>query len=200
MSPVKRPFPAWVYVILGLLGLAPIVGVAVIGKYLVPKWYSAAKATAAQGGDNTVQYRGQTIQLSKSYADFDEYKNDPNNIAVGETERVQQLVENAPIAKQYPTREAMIVAASEIEFPGYGMSMFGDSPQGDGSVLVGFSIEIPRSERERIVVFRLKEGSCRLVDDFVGPAGVEKVEMKNGQLSYIDTRGKVLVTRTPAVK
>ena len=27
-----------------------------------------------------MKYRGETIKLSKAYYDFDEYKNDPNNI------------------------------------------------------------------------------------------------------------------------
>src|SRR5438132_8339325 len=168
----KHSIRTWIYVVLAVLALGPIVALVLVGKYMVPKIYSAAKATAAMGGDNTIQYRGQTIQLSKAYADFDEYKNDPNNIALSETERVKQLVETAPIAMSYPDRESLVKAVFEIQFPGYGMSMFGESPQSDGSVLSGFAIEIPRAERERIVVFQLKNRSYRLIDDFLAPAGV----------------------------
>ena len=119
--PSKNPIPTWIYVVLAVLALGPIVALVLVGKYMVPKMYAAAKATATLGKEDTVDYRGQRIQLSKAYADFDEYKNDPNNIAASETERVQQLVAGAPIADRYPTREAMIAAVSEIEFPGYGM-------------------------------------------------------------------------------
>src|SRR5437867_2225591 len=153
----------WLYIVLAVLALVPIVAVVLVGKYMVPKIYSAAKATAASGKDNTIDYRGQTIQLSKSYADFDEYKNDPNNIAASETERVKQLVETAPIAASYPNRESLVKAVMEIQFPGYGLSSFGESPQADGSALSGFAIEIPRAERERIVVFQLKNGNHRLL-------------------------------------
>ena len=190
----------WIYVVLAVLALVPVVALVLVGKYMVPKMYSAAKAPAALGKEDTVEYRGQRIQLSKAYADFDEYKNDPNNIAAGETERVQQLVETAPIAKSYPDRESLVKAVFEIQFPGYGLSSFGESPQADGSVLSGFAIEIPRAERERIVVFQFKNGSYRLIDDFLGPANVMKVALRNEQIEYCDVGGKVLLTRTVFLK
>src|SRR5688572_1955310 len=140
--PAKPPIPAWIYITLAVLALVPIVAVVLIGKYLVPQMYSAAKATATLGKDDTIQYRGQTIQLSKAYGDFDEYKNDPNNIAASETARVQQLVATAPIPSMHPTRESMINAIFDIQFPGYGLTSFGDLPQADGSVLTGFAIEV----------------------------------------------------------
>jgi hypothetical protein len=200
MLPKKHPIPLWIYVVLAVLALVPILAVVLIGKYMVPKMYSAARATATLGKEDSVEYRGQRIQLSKAYADFDEYKNDPNNIAAGETERVQQLVENASIAREYPTRESMIAAVSEIEFPGYGMSSFNDSPQADGTVLSGFSIEIPRAERERILVFQLKNGSYRLLDDFVGRVGVVEVQLVAGKLRYYDARKQMVATRAMSGK
>jgi hypothetical protein len=196
----KHPIPAWIYVVLAILALTPIVALVLVGKYVVPKMYSGAKAAAAMGKEDWVEYRGQRIQLSKAYGDFDEYKNDPNNIAAGETERVQQLVSGAPIADRYPTREAMIAAMSAIQFPGYGMSMFGEGPQSDGSVLTACSIEIPRAERERIIVFQLKNGSYKLLDDFVGPAGVMEVQLVAGQLRYLDGRKQIVTTRAVSAK
>ena len=193
--PAKQPIPSWIYVILALLALVPIVGVVLIGKYLVPKMYSAAREAGNMGKEDTIVYRGQTIRLSRPYSDFDEYKNDPNNIAASETERVQQLVEGAPIAKEYPTGEAMVGAVSEIEFPGYGLTAFGDMPQSDGTVLSGFSIEIPRGERERILVFQLKNGTYRLLDDFLGPSEINEVLMQSGQIRYLDARKQVILSR-----
>jgi hypothetical protein len=198
--PAKQPIPSWLYVILAVLALVPIVGVVLIGKYMVPKMYSAAKATAALGKDDTIQYRGQKIQLSKPYADFDEYKNDPNNIAASETERVQQLVATAPIADRYASRQMLTDAMMEIQFPGYGLSSFGDAPQADGTVISGFSIEIPRGERERIVVFQLKNGSYRLLDDFLGPADVMEVQLVSGKLQFLNGRKQVMMTRPVSLK
>jgi hypothetical protein len=195
-----HPIPKWIYAVLAVLALVPIVAVVLIGKYMVPKMYSAAKATAAMGKDDTIQYRGQTIRLSKAYSDFDEYKNDPNNIAAGETERVKQLVEGAPIAKEYPTREALIAAVMEMEFPGYGLTAFGEAPQSDVTTLSGFAIEIPRAERERILVFQSKNGKYRLVDDFVGPEEVMEVKLQAGQLQYLNARKQVVMTRPVSLK
>ena|SRR5258706_2279406 len=200
MLPKKHRIPVWIYVVLAVLALVPIVALVLVGKYMVPKMYSAAKATAALGKEDSVEYRGQRIQLSKAYADFDEYKNDPNNIAAGETERVKELVETAPIAAKYPDRESLVKAVFEIQFPGYGLSSFGDSPQADGSVLSGFAIEVPRAERERIVVFQLKNGSYRLLDDFLGPKDVMEVQLQAGQLRYYNGRKQIVVTRAMSVK
>jgi len=91
---------------------------------MVPKMFAAAKATATLGKEDSVEYRRQRIQLSKAYADFDEYKNDPNNIAASETERVKQLVESAPIAAKYPDRESLVKAVLRFS-SGYGLSSFG---------------------------------------------------------------------------
>src|SRR6185295_8755685 len=178
--PVKQPIPNWLYAVLAVLALAPVVGVVLIGKYMVPRMYSAAKEASKLGKEETIDYRGQTIRLSKAYWDFDEYKNDPNNIAASETERVQQLVETAMIDKEFPTRESMIAAVSEIEFPGYGLTIFGDMPQSDGTVLSGFSIEIPRAERERVLVFQIKKDSYKLLDDFLGPSDIMEMRVQGG--------------------
>jgi hypothetical protein len=51
-----------------------------------------------------IDYRGERIKLTKSYADFDDYKNDPENIDPSATERVQRLVLGAPIAKTFGSR------------------------------------------------------------------------------------------------
>ena len=198
--PAKQSIPNWLYAVLAVLALAPIISVVLIGRYMVPRMYSAAKEASKLGKEETIDYRGQTIRLSKAYSDFDEYKNDPNNIAASETERVQQLVETAPIAKEFPTRESMIAAVSEIEFPGYGLTIFGDVTQGDGTVLSGFSIEIPRGERERVIVFQFKKDSYKLLDDFLGPSDVMEMRVQSGQIQYLNARQQLILSRPVAKK
>ncbi|HEV8607334.1 MAG TPA: hypothetical protein VGQ99_18500 [Tepidisphaeraceae bacterium] len=192
MPPIKHPIPPWLYIILALLALAPVIAVVLIAKYKLPALYSAASAAAS---DRTIQYRGQTIQLSKAYTDFDDYKNDPNNIAPTETSRVQQLVSSAPISPTYPTRESLFAAISQIEFPGYGVTCFAEKPQPDGAILTGFSIEIPRADRERIIVYQLKSGTFTLLDDFTGPPDISEARLQNRQLSYYDMQGKLILSR-----
>jgi hypothetical protein len=61
--------------------------------------------------------RGEKIKLTKAYADYDDYKNDPENIDPSETERVQRLVLSAPIAKTYGSRLEASKAIGQIAFP-----------------------------------------------------------------------------------
>ena len=104
-------------------------------------------------GSNAIDYRGEKIKLTKAYTDYDEYKNDPENIDPSETERVQRLVLAAPIAKTFGSRVEASKAIGQIAFPGYGSGGFIEQSQADGSVLMGFSVEIPRANKERVFCF-----------------------------------------------
>jgi len=187
------------YLLLILLALpfifiAPFLAIRYFVNYRV-HIFDPSNPSAGLPEDRTMQYQGQTIQLSKAYRDFDEYKNDPMNIAPAETARVQQLVTAAGISKSYPDREKLYAAISQIEFPGYGMSTFGERSQADGTILAGFSIEIPRANQERIIVYQLKGNGYVLLDDFVGSPEISEVRLQTGQLTYHDERGKLILTR-----
>ena len=45
-----------------------------------------------------------------------------------------------------------------LKAPGYGMTSFGEKPQPDGSILAGFSVEVPRADKARVLVFRGRDG------------------------------------------
>jgi len=197
--PVKSSAPWWLLLLLPFLFIAPYLAIRYFVNYHV-HIFDPSNPSAGSADDRTIQYQGQTIQLSKAYRDFDEYKNDPMNIAPAETARVQQLVTAAPIAQSYSNREKLYSAISQIEFPGYGMSTFGERPQANGTVLAGFSIEIPRADRERIIVYQLRNGTYTLLDDFIGPSNISEVRLQSGQLTYHDPQGKLLLTRPLASK
>ena len=113
-----------------------------------------------------IEYQGQQIKLTRYYLDYDEYKNDPDNIDPSETLRVQGMVTKAPIANYFATKKDMIDAAFAIKFPGYGIGTFGDGGQGENS-LAGSSIEIPRADKFRYITFRQEGGKYVLVDEFI---------------------------------
>jgi hypothetical protein len=118
------------------------------------------------GADDVIDYRGEKIKLSKSYRDFDDYKNDPANIHPSETERVQRLVIGAPVSNTFVGRLDLFRAMGEIAFPGYGMGS-GVGHASDGSELLAVTIEIPRANKDRFIVFRGDRNRFQLVDDFV---------------------------------
>ena len=146
---------------------------------------------------NEIEYRGEKIKLTKSYSDFDDYKNDPKNIDPAETLRVQRMVMHAPIEREFESLEDASKACIEIAFPGYGSGGFQQQPQADGSILMGFWVEIPRAQKDRYFAFRAINGRYRLIDDFVvsDMPVIGRVTEENGALVYSTYQGKRVVTR-----
>lgn len=141
-----------------------------------------------------VAYRGEKIKLTKFYLDYDDYKNDPDNIDPSETARVQKLVSEAPIARSFPDRKAAVHAVFEIKFPGYGSGGLGPLDDTNGA-LNGFEVEIPRTDRSRLFIFQNISGSYRLVDDFIDsdPSGVRSSHLDGSSLIYTTADGRSIV-------
>ena len=145
--------------------------------------------------DDVIEYRGQTIKLSKAYRDFDEYKNDPENIHPSETERVQRLVIGAPIGHSYESRLDLFEATGRIVFPGYGAGSSGGRLS-DGTEFVAITIEIPRANKDRYLVFQDRYGRFELIDDFVNGEIAYPFEIRESDGAYIYVHdGKELFRR-----
>ena len=155
-----------------------------------------------EGRSNEIDYRGEKIKLTKAYADYADYKNDPKNIDPSETERVQRLVLGAPIAKTFGSRLEASKAVGQIAFPGYGSSGFVEQSQADGSVLMGFSVEVPRAGRDRYFVFQGKDGVYTLIDDFAhsDTAGLLRSVIRRGNdLVFTAIDGNEALVRPKAI-
>ncbi len=114
-----------------------------------------------------IPYRNAQIGLSRNYSDYDEYKNDPNNIGLDERERAASLVRAAPLPQTVPDVSQAIHAVSDVQFPGYGSLAFGQKILPDGTSLLGFSVEVPTAAQERLIVYRCQAQGCYLADDAV---------------------------------
>jgi hypothetical protein len=149
-------------------------------------------------GSDVMEYHGEKIKLSKHYTDFDEYKNDPNNIDPSENERVQRLVVRAPIERFFSNRLDLFRAAGEIAFPGYGQGS-GGGIEPDGSELLAVVTEIPRAEKDRYIVFRGRHNQYELIDDFVNREIVYPLAIREENGSYVYySRGAVEAFRRKA--
>jgi|HubBroStandDraft_1064217.scaffolds.fasta_scaffold140590_2 hypothetical protein len=147
---------------------------------------------------STVDYRGEHIRLTRYYLDYDDYKNDPNNIDPSETTRVQNMIIEAPIARSFKTKREASQAVGEISFPGYGSGGISGETGMDDPV-IGFSIEIPRSEKSRYFTFRKTVDGYVLIDDFTDSTmpGITRVRQVGETLVYsMDGRPEQLA-RTP---
>jgi hypothetical protein len=147
---------------------------------------------------NKIDYRGQQFKLSRPYLSYEDYKDDANNIDPTENARVEQAVTQAKIDKTYANRQDMVHAVFDLKFPGYGLSSFAEQILADGNSLAGFAVEIPRANKDRVLVFRGRNGAYTLIDDFVtaGDQGIMQVREDGGRLVYCTLDGKQAVTRT----
>jgi hypothetical protein len=143
-----------------------------------------------------ITYRGERIKLSRAYDDFETYKNDPGNIDLSETARVQQLVKAAPVAQSFPDRLSLFRGTQPIVFPGYGNGS-GEGVAHDGNELLAVTIEIPRSNQDRYLLFTARQRQYQLLDDFVQAAATYPfgVREEHGFYIYQSAAGKELFRR-----
>ena len=142
------------------------------------------------------EYQGQQIRLTRYYLDYEDYKDDPDNIDPSENARVQQLISEAPIARSFDSREDLIHALFEIKFPGYGAAGLGDGRQGENSI-TGLSLEIPRADKSRYLAFQCKAGKYLLLDDFVESDMplLMYIHQDGANLTYTSDRGQRRLVR-----
>ncbi|HSY65955.1 MAG TPA: hypothetical protein VK829_15260 [Terriglobales bacterium] len=137
-----------------------------------------------------VTYLDHTIQLSRVYSDFPEYRNDPNNLPKALLPLVANLVRSAPVPKTFPTREAAQDALFKLMFPGYGYSMLGLH---DPVAL--FSLEVPGAGEDRFILFTSSDGAWHRVDDFLwaeSAGNIRRAAMKGDAILYYDSHDSVL--------
>jgi hypothetical protein len=163
----------------------------------------------ASAGTRDIEYQGTTFKLTKSYATFEDYKDDPNNIDLNEVPRIEHVMTEVKIGPEFSNWKDFVHQAFTVIFPGYG---FGPGPAVKStSRRFGVStLEIPRASKDRWLVLEQMDGErLRLVDDFVFGApeevdsGTVTVEFIGDELVYSNARG-VVVRRTtvppPAVR
>ncbi len=139
---------------------------------------------------SSIEYRGENIKLTKFYLDYDDYKNDPDNIDPSETERVQRLVSQASIAHSFSSRKDAVDAVFQVKFPGYAAGGFGGAINENDGSLNAFSVEIPRSDKSRYFIFRNIHGGYLLVDDFTTSEEIQTVREEHGNLVYCTDSGQ----------
>jgi hypothetical protein len=165
------------------------------------RWFGNGPSGDSGGGSSTtVEYQGHSIKLTRLYATFEDYKDDPNNIDPSEYGLVKQLVTEAPVAASYPDIHALTHdEVFNLTFPGYGCGWTGDKPPPEGLLVT--SIEIPMAESERMLVFRKQESGYLLIDDFVANdvPGIRLIREKGGSLNYYSRDGERVASHAEKV-
>jgi hypothetical protein len=150
-------------------------------------------------GSDEMDYRGEKIRLANKYVDYDDYKNDPGNIAPSEIARVERIMTEARIGPDFADWKAFVDQAFTIKFPGYGMGS-GPKDAATGREFIVEVIEIPQAAKDRYFVLeKMAGGALRLVDDFVRPRGrwsafgaISSIRLVDDRLVYTDRDSKVV--------
>jgi hypothetical protein len=149
---------------------------------------------------NTIGYEGQQFKMSRPYTEYENYKDDPNNLDTNELPRIERAMEAVKIPESFSDRKAFIKFMFEFEFPGYGLGERGAQTD-DGSTIELDSVEIPQAGKDRVIVVRKESDSeLKLVDDFIFNHGETnyfgRVLLVHRQLEYFDRQGRLFRSKT----
>jgi hypothetical protein len=162
----------------------------------------ALLASSCGGGSGSgwheIKYQGTAFRLTKDYATFEAYKDDPNNIDPGEVPRIESLMTRVAIGPEFDSWQNYVQQAFALTFPGYGYGP-GPSVKSASRQFVVSMIEIPRVSKDRwLVLEQMERGRLRLVDDFVrvtpedGDDAIMNIEFSGDELRYLDARDRVV--------
>src|SRR5262245_37436543 len=59
---------------------------------------------------DVIEFRSQSFKMKRAYATYEDYKDDPDNLAPGEAARASQAVRSAPIGPKFESRMEMLRA------------------------------------------------------------------------------------------
>jgi hypothetical protein len=145
--------------------------------------------------DDTMEYRGQQFKLNKAYNDFDDYKNDPNNLNTNELDRIERIMTTAEAPPTFKDAKAFFeFVGFQLVFPGYGNTSMGAQTD-DGSHLLVEAVEIPQRDKDRVLVARETGGELKLVDDFIYNTAtneLNRVRLEKQALRYYDSQNRLL--------
>lgn len=144
-----------------------------------------------------VEYQGHQLLTSKHYEDFDEYKDDPNNLPAESLRAAVTLVRKAPFGPKFSSSDALVKGLFSIQFPGYGAFFANQVGSGHDPELEIVYVEIPGGRFNRYFVLRKGQNDAyEVIEDFVAPQEPEVARVrrtKNGALEYSRVNGEVVV-------
>jgi hypothetical protein len=144
-----------------------------------------------------VEYQGHKLLASKYYEDFDDYKEDQNNLPGESLRMADALVRKAPFGPKFSSSDVLLKELFQIQFPGYGMFFANQVGSGFDPQLEIAYVEIPGGRFNRhFVLGKDPGGAYEVIDDFVAPQVPEIARVrktKNGALEYSRVNGEVVV-------
>ena len=161
---------------------------AVAALLLASSWTSANYAQPS--APSFLDYQGERIELARTYADFDEYKDDVGNLAPSQASRVEAIIRKVRFGPSFANAEALDNALFKLQFPGYGMFYANQLGAHIDPLLELASIEIPTKERNRYFVLeKTPTGGFRVIADFVASSNPEITRVRRGRSGKLEFNG-----------
>lgn len=157
-------------------------------------------AYAQMSGTDEIDYRGVKIKLSRKYSDYDAYKNDIDKILPSELPKLEKMIADAPIGKEFNDWKSFSDEIFALKVPGFGLGG-GPKVKAIGKEIIVTSVEIPTrlpEEKFRFFVLeKFKDQRLRVIDDFVssGYPYLAEVIITNDHIAYLSKDGSVVRER-----
>ncbi len=128
-----------------------------------------------------VEYQGQRVSVAKQYANFHDYKDDPENLTNSQAKHASDLVRKAMFGPRFKDSNALLAALEGLQFPGYGFFFANQvGAKLDPKLEISF-VELPKAGENRYLITEVQpDGSCLVVADFVASTEPEITRVKRG--------------------
>jgi len=144
-------------------------------------------------GFDEVEWRGEKFKLKQKYLNYEEYKDDSDQLATNEVERVKQFMLAISVPKVAPSETDLRQSLRQMRFPGFGSSYAGSVKDEHGNRYILNEYEIPQKHEQRTLLYRVEQdGSCRLAVDGVSVdhqndhmLGNSEIKIEDGKLKHL---------------
>jgi hypothetical protein len=151
--------------------------------------------TNASESFDSVGYQGERFELARSYNDFHEYKDDPNNLSDSARRRADLLMRKAPFGPHFKDSDEVVRALDALMFPGYGWFYANQSAR-LGVTLELVFVDFPSRKSNRYFVLeKSSDGSFSVIEDFVASQVPEITGVHRGtdnSLVYTGAKGAII--------
>lgn len=145
-------------------------------------------------GFDEVEWRGEKFKLKHKYLDYEEYKDDSEQLDPGEVERLKHFMLAISVPKVASSETDLRQSLRQMRFPGFGSSYAGAVKDEHGNRYILNEYEIPHKGEQRTLLYRVEnDGACRLVldgvsidhrNDHMQALGNVEIKVEDGKLKH----------------
>lgn len=107
------------------------------------------------------------------------------------------VIQYSEIPPSFSSFEEADAVAWRLKFPGIGLGFHVGESDRDGESIRAYSVELLFRYQYRVFVVAGKDKTFRLIDEFISAQTFRSVELRDGELRYLDSQGNVLFVHDP---